>query len=97
MANMDTWNPWESRLSSRIPSEDLLDNVNLALQTIPTVTIMETNKLINIIATVILGALSYKLNISYKGKYFPRRRRLEAKIKATRNCQSWRRVRPPKC
>ncbi|XP_030645172.1 major histocompatibility complex class I-related gene protein-like [Chanos chanos] len=51
--------------------------------TIHTATITETSKIIYSTATVILEMLGYKIDTSHKEQYAPRRRRLEAKIKAT--------------
>ena len=50
------------RLSGRMPSEGLLEDMNAAVETISTLTVAATNKLI--CATVILGVLGYKLNAS---------------------------------
>lgn len=78
---MDTWNPQEQlpSLSSKLPSESLLKDVNAAPLTIPTVTIM----LIYATATVILEMLGYNLNKTRKRQCPSCRRRLEARIKAT--------------
>ena len=80
---MDIMNPRvvSPSFSSRIFTDSPLEDVNAALQTIPAVTITETNKLIYATTTVILEVLGYKLNMS-KGQY-PWRRQLEAKSKAT--------------
>eukprot|EP00064_Thunnus_orientalis_P024686 superscaffoldBa00010993_g24989 len=73
------------RLSDKVHSESLLEDVNAVLRTIPTQTVTETNQLIYTTATVILETLGYKMNtMSHKEHYPPWRRRLEAKIKATR-------------
>ena len=64
-----------------IPSEDLVD-VNAALRSILMGTITDTNKLIHSTATVILKMLGYKMG--HNKQYPPWKRRLEAKIRATR-------------
>ena len=65
MANIDTMDhqKWLPRLSGRIPSEGLLEDMAVALQTILTV-ITETDELIYTTGTVILEVLGYKLNVS---------------------------------
>lgn len=65
---------WLQRPRGEGTSESL-QNVNVALLTIPTMTITETNKLPHATA-VILEMLAYKLDTSHKGQYLPRRRRL---------------------
>ena len=80
MANMDTRHSSEQlpRLSGRVSSEVLQENVNVSLHIIHTVTITENNKLTYTSATVIL-----KLNVSRKGQYPTRQRWLVANIKPT--------------
>ena len=59
-------------------------DVNDALKSIPTGTITDTNKLIHSTATVILEMLGYKMGSGHNKQYPPWKRRLEAKIRATR-------------
>lgn len=61
----------------------LLEDVNAAVQTISTVTITETNKLMYTTATEILEMLSHKMHTTKK-KCPAWRRRFVAKIRATR-------------
>ncbi|TWW74420.1 hypothetical protein D4764_14G0004230 [Takifugu flavidus] len=74
------------RLTHKVPDKSLLEDMNTALSTIPTTTITETNQLMYAAATVILQMLGYKMKRmnSHKEQMAPWRRRLEAKIMATR-------------
>lgn len=73
------------RLLNKVPDQSLFDNVNTALQNIPTTNTTETNQLVYIMASVIVEMLGYKINnISGQKPEHPWKRRLEAKIKATR-------------
>lgn len=69
MAKLETWilNSWLPRLCE-VPSEELLDDVNAALRTVPTGTITETNQLIYSMAAVISEVLGYNFN-SHKEQY----------------------------
>ncbi|TWW63296.1 hypothetical protein D4764_03G0003040 [Takifugu flavidus] len=74
------------RLIDKVPDQSLLEDMKTALSTIPTTTITETNQLMYAAATVILQMLGYKMKSmnSHKEQMVPWRRRLEAKIMATR-------------
>ncbi len=83
------------RLSDRVPSQSLLEDMNTAIQTIPTRTITEMNQMIYTMPTVILEMRGYRMNmrgyrmnsISHKEYYPSWKRRLKTKIEAT-----WREV-----
>ncbi|XP_078026514.1 uncharacterized protein LOC144464187 [Epinephelus lanceolatus] len=84
VSKLETWSLRRIlKLSCHVPSDDLLEDVNAALNTMPTRTITETNKLIHSTATVILEMLGYKMDMVHTNQYPPWKRRLEAKIKAT--------------
>ena len=84
MNKMDTWN-----LRGRIPrprdvpSESLLEDVNAALLTIPTVIITRNNELVCTAAAIILEMLGYTIK-KKSSTQAPWKIRLEAKIKTTR-------------
>lgn len=69
MGKLETWvlNSRIPRLRE-VPSEDLLDDVNAALRTVPTGTITETNQLIYSMEAVISEMLGYNFN-SHKEQY----------------------------
>ena len=46
----------------KVPPESLLEDMSTALQTVPTNTITETNRLIYAAAAVVLEMLGYKMN-----------------------------------
>ena len=72
VTQMETWSLRQiPKLSCQVPSEDLLEDVNAAIRTIPTGNITETNKLIYSTATVILEMLGYKINTGHDKQYPP--------------------------
>ena len=73
------------RLGGKLP-EDMLEDINAALLTIPSHSITETNTLMYATAAVTLETLGYKIKDGEnKSPTPPWRRRLEAKVKAARS------------
>ena len=71
------------RLGGKLP-DDMLEDINAALLTIPSDSITETNALIYATAAVTLETLGYKIKDG-KSPTPPWKRRLEAKVKAARS------------
>ena len=71
------------RLGGKLP-DDMLEDINAALLTIPSDSITETNALIYATAAVTLESLGYKIRDG-KSPTPPWKRRLEAKVKAARS------------